>query len=433
MNDQAESLNRMIGSSHPALLEMLSRRGKNIYFPYKGILGQGTEAKHTQYNATLGLAKEDDGSTMHLSYFDSLSLSPEMTLNYAPSFGQKSLRELWKEKIYQKNPSLKDKKVSLPVVTQALTHGLSVAAFLFLDEGDEIIVPQPCWDNYSLVFEEAYGAKITGFPYFCENIFNIEGFRSCLEAEESEKLVFLFNSPNNPTGYTPTWDEAYELAELFKGAAERGKKIVLIHDDAYFGLVYDKDILTESLFSLLANAHENLLCIKVDGVTKEDYAWGLRVGFLTFGVKNGDETLYQALEDKAAGVVRATISNCSQLSQSVALKALTSYDYNKEKENKYNILKSRYHALKQEIRQHPEYEAYFQSVPFNSGYFMCFEITASLDAEEVRKLLIEKYETGVIVFGSLMRIAYSCVPKDSLPELLHRLYQGCKDIEKKHK
>ena len=48
-----------------------------------------------------------------------------------------------------------------------------------------------------------------------------------------------------------------------------------------FGLVYENGIFKESLFSKLADLHENVLAVKVDGATKEDYAWGFRVGFIT--------------------------------------------------------------------------------------------------------------------------------------------------------
>ena len=49
---------------------------------------------------------------------------------------------------------------------------------------------------------------------------------------------------------------------------------------------------------LLAQAHQNILAIKIDGATKEEFVWGLRVGFITYGVKGGTKALYDALEQK---------------------------------------------------------------------------------------------------------------------------------------
>jgi len=84
----------------------------------------------------------------------------------------------------------------------------------------------------------------------------------------------LLNFPNNPSGYTPTIDEGEKITAVLKKAANAGNKIVVILDDSYFGLVFEDGVMTESLFSRLANCHENLLAIKVDGITKEEYAWG---------------------------------------------------------------------------------------------------------------------------------------------------------------
>ena len=57
---------------------------------------------------------------------------PSDAFLYAPSFGLPKLREEWGKLLTIKNPGLKGKTFSLPVVTAALTHGLSVAGYLFV-------------------------------------------------------------------------------------------------------------------------------------------------------------------------------------------------------------------------------------------------------------------------------------------------------------
>ena len=54
-------------------------------------------------------------------------------------------------------------------------------------------------------------------------------------------------------------------------------------DDAYFGLFYEETALKESIFTRLMDRHSNLLAVKLDGATKENFVWGLRVGFVTYG------------------------------------------------------------------------------------------------------------------------------------------------------
>jgi len=56
----------------------------------------------------------------------------------------------------------------------------------------------------------------------------------------------------------------------------------------------------ESFFTQLAHAHENLLAVKMDGITKEEFAWGFRVGLSPTASRVAAPSLYKALEDKTA-------------------------------------------------------------------------------------------------------------------------------------
>ena len=129
--------------------------------------------------------------------------------------------------------------------------------------------------------------------------------------------------------------------EIIKAAAEKGNKIVTITDDAYFGLIYEEGIAQESIFTPLCQLHENVLAVKIDGATKEDYVWGFRVGFMTYGIKGGDAELYGALEAKTAGAIRGNISNSANISQSLLLEAFNSTEYAGQKAAKYAIMKKR--------------------------------------------------------------------------------------------
>ena len=233
----------------------------------------------------------------------------------------------------------------------------------------------------------------------------------------------MLNFPGNPTGYNLKEDEVKPVIQTINEAAMSGKNIVVIVDDAYFGLNYENNIFKESLFSSLCDLHERVLAVKVDGATKEYFAWGLRVGFITFGVKNATLDIYQTLESKTAGAIRGSISNVAKISQSLLLKSLDECE--QEKKEKFELLKKRYLKIKEILKNNPQYEDEFISLPFNSGYFMCVKLNK--DAEKVRKILLDKYDTGVISMGNLIRIAYSSVPLDNIEELFNNLYQACLD------
>ncbi len=430
MDKQARFLNNIVEKQNPNVLKMLSEKGKNIFFPKLGILSQAAQAKGKNINATIGEAIEDDNSSMHLPEFGPLiNLPVNSVFPYAPSFGKKDLRDLWKNFICKKNPALNNTMISTPIATNGVTHGMSMAGYLFVDEGDALVLSDLYWENYNLIFENGYGVKIRTFELFQKGGFNMDSFAGTLNEIQQEKIIVLLNFPNNPSGYTPLITEIDLIIDAINSQAKNGKKMIVLVDDAYFGLVYEDKVFKESIFTRLANLHERVLAVKVDGPTKEDYVWGFRVGFITFGIKNGTRELYEAIENKTAGAIRGNISNISHLSQS-ALQAVYSQDsYNDSKQKKYDILKSRYTKLRETISQ-PKYSEYFEPLPFNSGYFMCVKLNKGLDAEQVRVHLLNNYSTGVIVFGNVIRLAFSSVPQSRIPDLIENLYNACKDLDR---
>ena len=391
-----------------------------MYFPYGGILGQSAEAKKCEVNATIGMAFEEDGSPLLLDSFRRrVGLDPRAFL-YAGSFGLPALREAWRKMELKKNPSLKGVRFSLPVVTGALTHGLRIAAELFADPSDELVVPDLFWDNYELIFTEAVGCRMRRFNTFRRGAFDADAMKAALLAPGARKLLIL-NFPNNPTGYTATVEDAKRIVAAVRSAARAGKRVVVILDDAYFGLVYEKGIHGESLFA------EFVLAVKLDGTTKEDYVWGLRVGFITFAFKGASEAQLKALEAKAAGDVRSGVSNISSIGQHLAVAAYSDAGYAAQKKAKYAVLRARYREIRRILRANKAYAETFEAMPFNSGYFMCVK-PIGVDAESVRRRLIEKYSVGTIVLSGLIRIAFSTVPTARLARLFAAVDSAIRDL-----
>ena len=435
MNPLAVELNEVIQKANVHVYEMLSEVGKNLFFP-KGILTQSAEAKEKahKFNATIGMATEK-GRTMHLpSVMTMLSgLEPEETLTYAPSFGIPALRKVWKEALFEKNPSLASSKISLPVVSHAITHGLSVVGDMWVDPGDVLILPDKMWGNYNLIFSVRRGARIVQHALIDgQGRFNLKSFEECVrgEAKKNKKIIVLFNFPNNPTGYTPHPDEAKTMAETLMDLAHQGTNVLALTDDAYFGLFFEDDVLKESIFAGLVNKHPRLMAIKLDGATKENYVWGLRVGFITYGacLPGDHDGVYNALERKTAGAVRGSISSASHLSQTITLRSLKSSSYKAEKEDKFRIMKERAMEVKR-VLANPKYRKAWEVYPFNSGYFMCLKLK-TVEAEPLRVHLLNQYGVGLISLGKQdLRVAFSCVEKKDVQELYDIVLQGVKDLE----
>ena len=434
MNPIAEKLNRDIEKGNPVLLEMMSDIGRQLFFP-KGILSQGAEAKEKAHkiNATLGIAMEK-GRTMR---FDSVmnainDIRPKESLTYAPSHGIPALRKKWQESLFEKNSTLSGKKISLPIVTCGITHGISVFADVWVDPGDTVILPDMMWGNYNMILNVRKGARISKYSVFTENgEFNLKAFEDKIreEAGKHKKLIVILNFPHNPSGYTVTEKEGSRIVEILESQAKAGTNILAVTDDSYFGLFYEEESIKESLFARLCGKNSRLLAVKLDGCTKENFVWGLRVGFISYGCKvEGDPApVYEALEKKTAGCVRGNISNASHLSQTIVLRSMLSDEYPAEKEEKFIILKKRAERVK-EVLTDPKYKDAWDVHPFNSGYFMCIKLK-SVDAEKLRVHLLDKYGVGLISMDDKnLRVAFSCVEESDIKELFDIILQGVEDL-----
>ena len=434
MNELAKELNDIIEKNSDIFYSFLSDFGRNIYMP-KGIISQTQEAKkHAhKFDATIGIAKEK-GKPMYLNSIYKLfnHLTPEQIFPYASPYGVPALREMWRDKIISENPSLGNNKesISMPITTQAITNGLMLAGDLFVDEDDEIIMPDKLWGNYRLIFEVRYKAKIRTFPFYNSSLtgFDVNALDEIINKSTKEKIILLLNFPNNPTGYTLKESEANEIVKIVTRHAERGKKILVISDDAYYGLFYEDGLINGSIFSRFVKVHPNIASVKLDGFTKEYYVWGFRIGFITFGDYFQNKEVYKALEHKTAGAIRCSISNCSNTKQYILLALKDDNEYIKEREEKFEILKNR--ALKvKEIVYDKKYQDYWKVYPFNSGYFMCLKLK-DVDANELRLHALHKHGVGAISIGKTdLRVAFSCVDIEHLDELFEIIAMSIKELK----
>lgn len=437
MHPSAETLNKNIQNVNPAVYDMLSNYGKESYFPAMGILSQGAEAKAKahKYNATIGIATEN-GGPMHLKCIKDMvgGLSAGEIFNYAPSDGVPALRDAWLGKMRKENPTLGNQVISKPIATNALTHGLSLVGDMMVNRGDTVVLPYHFWENYELLFITKYGANLTFFDlYNDQRRFNVAAFKKALldTVKAKGKVITVLNFPNNPTGYALYKEEAPFIANAIKEVAQYGKVVAVI-DDAYYSLFFEEDMLTESLFGHLVGLHDNVLAIKVDGATKEEFVWGLRVGFITYGACGfGDmSALYKSLEQKTAGCLRASISNVSQISQNLVLKALNHPEFEVQKHQKLEIMKARAKETVRVLHSRPEFREIWDYYPFNAGYFMCLKLH-SLNANELRLKVLNDYGVGTIALGKTdLRVAFSCLEVHQIADVFDLIYKAAVELQK---
>lgn len=428
MNPLALELNETLKGS--VVDALFSDMGKRLYFP-NGIISQGGEAAKDAHfaNGTIGMAVAG-GSPVELdSYKKNMpTLNSRETVAYAKTAGSPDIRALWKEKIIEKNPLLKGKNFSLPVLVPGLTAVLSYVADLFVDKDKPLLAADPCWDNYELITCARRGADFHQFKCFENGKFNLAGLEKAMkaDAEKYGSVRVLLNFPQNPSGYSPTKDEAKEIVEIVRRLAESGKKVLVLSDDAYFGLNYEDDIEPQSLFAYMADLHENVLAIKADGPTKEDFAWGFRTGFITFASKNLTDLQYTALTTKFMGAIRSSVSCSATPSQSLVLKALQDPAHEAQKKELRHMLKARYDLVRNFVNTHKSSK--LTPLPFNSGYFMSFYVEGGL-AEELRKKLLKENGIGVIqIDPNTLRVAFSSIDEDKINQVYSQIYEAAEAL-----
>lgn len=427
INPLAQELNSVLSGS---IVEALfSDLGKRIYFP-NGIIAQSGEAKKLgkTANGTIGMTVENG----HPIMLDSIhKFVPELNeaelVGYAPTAGNPDLRTVWKEKLIEKNPSLKNKKFSLPVLVPGLTAGISYLTDLFLDENDTLLAADPSWDNYELIAEARRNAKFRQFSLFKNGGFNLEAFEKDVKDEAKSGFVrVILNFPQNPSGYSPTSAEADKICQILKDVASSGAKVLAISDDAYFGLNYEDNIEPESLFAKTCDLHPNILGVKIDGPTKEDFVWGFRSGFLTFGNPSLTDEQYTALITKLMGIIRSSVSCSSTPPQSLLLKAMKDPQTDAQKLEYRKILEERYQIVRKFCDTHTS--TCLEALPFNSGYFMSFNVKGK-NAEDLRKKLLNDYGIGVVsIDEKTLRVAFSSIEKEKLENVYETIFKAAEEL-----
>ena len=170
------------------------------------------------------------------------------------------------------------------LITNGGSEALQIAMNCILDDGDEILIPEPFYPNYNTMVRTC-GASITPIPTCPE-----EGYHYA-EREKIEPLInehtraIMVTNPGNPTGVVLTDDEMKMLVDLAKK-----HDLFLIGDEAYREFVYGGEPL-QSFGSFAEEAPENIVVI--DTVSKRFSACGARIGCL---ITKNKELLGHALK-----------------------------------------------------------------------------------------------------------------------------------------
>ncbi len=168
------------------------------------------------------------------------------------------------------------------------------------------------------------------------------------------------------------------------------------------------------------------MAVKIDGPTKEDFAWGFRCGFLTFGCKGFTDAQYDALVKKLMGVIRSSVSCAATPSQTMLLKSFADPNNDAEKAEFRKVLENRYKIVRKFVDSHKSNA--IEALPFNSGYFMSFR-TIGINAEQLRVKLLEEKGIGTIsIDEKTLRVAFSSIDEEKIETVYSAIYEVAEEM-----
>jgi aspartate/methionine/tyrosine aminotransferase len=221
--------------------------------------------------------------------------------HYTSALGELELREAIATKLKRDNGFEADPKSEI-AVTNGATGALSLTLLAILNEGDQVLVPDPGWPNYEPMIFAAGGTPIR-YPLRKSDEF-------LPRPEEVESLVgdkckaIIVNSPSNPAGSV----FSRELLEQFIEIA-RKKRIFLLSDEVYEKIIYDN--MRHVSIASLGGADE--VTLTINSFSKTYAMTGWRIGYVA-----GPKSIVGAV-----GTLQSAINTCpSSISQAASLAAL---------------------------------------------------------------------------------------------------------------
>jgi len=190
------------------------------------------------------------------------------------------------------------------IVSVGAKHSLFNLFMALLDDGDEVIVPSPCWVSYPEIVAMA-GGKPVLVDTVPDDGYQLH-YESLARAVTPKTRLIVLNSPCNPTGAVYDKNSMEAVARVLR----ENKDVFAVTDDIYRRLTYGVEWL--SLPRLAPDVADRV--ILVDGVSKSYAMTGWRIGFTA-----GPTALVKAM-DTLQG---QSTTNPAAVAQAAALAAIT--------------------------------------------------------------------------------------------------------------
>ena len=221
--------------------------------------------------------------------------------HYTPVAGFLDLREAICTKLKRDNNL--DYKPENIIVSTGAKQSIANLVMAVVDKDDEVIIPTPYWVTYSEIVKLNEGKPVL------VNTSLENGYK--ITAEELEAAItprtklFMFSSPNNPTGCVYSKSELTALAEVFR----KHPGIYIMSDEIYEYINFVGEHESIAQFDFLKNQ-----VVIINGLSKGYAMTGYRLGYIAASVE-----VVKACE-KLQGQIT---SGANAVTQRAAITALT--------------------------------------------------------------------------------------------------------------
>ena len=320
------------------------------------------------------IAKKNGNKVYHLNIGQPDIKTPEVALNAVKNADIKVLEYSHSAgfESYRTNLSQYYKTHGLPIevadiiITTGGSEALLFAMGSTMDEGDEIIIPEPFYANYN-GFSVASGVIVVPVISTIEDGFALPPIAAFEKLITPKTKAILICNPGNPTGYLYSEEEIQQLAAMVKK-----HDLFLIADEVYREFIYDPKDKHYSVMNV-PGIEEN--AIMIDSVSKRYSMCGARIGCI---VSKNKEVMAAAMKFAQA---RLSPPTYEQIASEAALETPQSYfdEVIKEYKERRDIL----------ISELQKIDGVKVGTP--KGAFYCIAQLPVTNADDFAQWLLESY------------------------------------------
>ncbi len=197
---------------------------------------------------------------------DAVRHSDFKILEYSHSAGNESYRRKLVEYYKKRNIEVNHTQI---IITTGGSEAIIFGFMACLDEGDEVIIPEPFYANYNGFAVEA-GVTVVPITSYIETGFALPPIDAFEKAITPRTKAIVICNPNNPTGYLYSREELETLRDIIKK-----HNLYLFADEAYREFCYEGEHFSAMR---LQDVDENI--VLMDTISKRYSACGGRIGAL---------------------------------------------------------------------------------------------------------------------------------------------------------